>query len=39
MARNLQKQLNQKMPNDLDDEEYAKKLQDELNQQFYNDDI
>ena len=39
MARNLQKQLNQKMPNTFDDEEYAKKLQDELNQQFYNDDI
>ena len=39
MARNLQKQLNQNIPNDFNDEEYARKLQDELNNQFYNNDF
>ena len=39
MARNLQKQLNQNIQNDFDDEEYAKHLQDELNNQFFNNDI
>ena len=39
MARNLQNQLNQDMPDNFDDEEYAKQLQDELNQNFYNNNL